>query len=501
MGEGDRDLGEAPSSRDSEPLVDWMERQYSLSATKMLRAVSATDLVKDRKSFSQLIRPARGSVLASPEMASYDPDPDYFFHWHRDAAIVFDALRLVIADRTLGLGALEHFKDFVEFNLKLGALDGRALLSHGDIRHGVDPAFLQFVRPDAELREISGDRVFGETRVNPDGTLDILKWSRPQSDGPALRVLTVLRFLRLETVQHSSIMPAARQLLERDIGFICRHWNEPSFDIWEEELGFHYYTRLVQQTALANAAIWMQTVGDMETARICHEVSDNISGVLDSHWDPGQGFYLSRVGVAAEATASLGKQLDIATILAVLHADKRQGVHSILDPKIQATLKHLEDLFATTYSINLDSLPGRGPALGRYADDHYYSGGAYFFSTLAAAQLYFQFAEAVATGARVLVTPENKDMLLAVNSNVNAPLPALLNQPAPRTEAFNALLKCGDRFMETVRAYTPASGDLSEQFDHVSGAQTSAKNLTWSYAAFITAFASRKAALQVNSMG
>lgn len=496
MGDGGRGIGEAPSSLGTGPLVDWMERQYSLAATKMLRAVSPTDLVKDRKSFSQLIRPAKGSVLASPETASYDPDPDYFFHWHRDAAIVFDALRVVIADQTLGLEALEHFKDFVEFNLKLGELDGSALLSHGDIRRGVDPAFLQFVRPDAELREITGDRVFGETRVNPDGTLDILKWSRPQSDGPALRVLTVLRFLRLEAVQHASIMPAARQLLERDIGFICRHWDEASFDIWEEELGFHYYTRLVQQTALANAAIWMQTVGNTETAQICHKVADDITNVLESHWDPGQGFYLSRVGIAAETTASLRKQLDIATILAVLHADRRHGVHSILDPKIQATLKHLEDLFATTYSINKGSLPGRRPALGRYADDHYYSGGAYFFSTLAAAQFYFQFAEAVATGARVLVTPENKDMLLAVNSDANTPLPTLLDQPEPRTEAFNALVRCGDGFMETVRAYTPVSGDLSEQFDQVSGAQSSAKNLTWSYAAFITAFANRKAALQ-----
>jgi glucoamylase len=32
---------------------------------------------------------------------------------------------------------------------------------------------------------------------------------------------------------------------------------------------------------------------------------------------------------------------------------------------------------------------------------------------------------------------------------------------------------------------------LSEQFDCTTGAQTSAKHLTWSYAAFITAVASR----------
>ena len=47
--------------------------------------------------------------------------------------------------------------------------------------------------------------------------------------------------------------------------------------------------------------------------------------------------------------------------------------------------------------------------------------------------------------------------------------------------------------MATVRAYTPASGELSEQFDRVTGQQTSAKNLAWSHAALITAVAARRA--------
>jgi glucoamylase len=61
---------------------------------------------------------------------------------------------------------------------------------------------------------------------------------------------------------------------------------------------------------------------------------------------------------------------------------------------------------------------------------------------------------------------------------------------------FVALLRRGDSFMATVRAYTPASGDLSEQFDRATGQQTSAKNLAWSHAAFITAVAARRAALR-----
>ena len=59
-----------------------------------------------------------------------------------------------------------------------------------------------------------------------------------------------------------------------------------------------------------------------------------------------------------------------------------------------------------------------------------------------------------------------------------------------------AALERGDIFMRTVQAYTPASGDLSEQFDRTTGAQISAKHLAWSYAAFITAAASRRRAAQ-----
>src|SRR5271169_3972801 len=79
-------------------LAGWMDRQYLLSATAMLRSVSAVDLVKERAAFDQIVRPVRGSVLASPEIAAYDPDPDYFFHWLRDSAIVVDALATLIGE-------------------------------------------------------------------------------------------------------------------------------------------------------------------------------------------------------------------------------------------------------------------------------------------------------------------------------------------------------------------------------------------------------------------
>ncbi|MGH8294221.1 MAG: glycoside hydrolase family 15 protein, partial [Steroidobacteraceae bacterium] len=59
----------------------------------------------------------------------------------------------------------------------------------------------------------------------------------------------------------------------------------------------------------------------------------------------------------------------------------------------------------------------------------------------------------------------------------------------------DALLARADRYLETVRAFTPESGDMSEQFDQRTGGQTSAKHLAWSYAAFISCAAARRAAM------
>lgn len=56
------------------------------------------------------------------------------------------------------------------------------------------------------------------------------------------------------------------------------------------------------------------------------------------------------------------------------------------------------------------------------------------------------------------------------------------------------LLLIGDPYLATVPAFTPARGDLSEQFDLRSGAQTSAKHLAWSHAAFISCVSARRVA-------
>ena len=449
----------------TESLEQWLGREYEHAAAAMLRSVSPCDIVKVRRGVGQTVKPVAGSIVASPVLASWDPDPDYFFHWFRDSAIVIDAVRLLYEAGHLGTQALTHFADFVDFSLALRTLDGRALIELPQWRANVLPEFLQYLRGD-DLLAVSGDAVYADTRVNPDGTLDISRWTRPQHDGPPLRALTVLKWLhtlrarRVDAAQAVSTdtLAAAERLLRTDLALTALHWREPSLDIWEEELGHHYFTLRVAAAALLAGAEWLRAGGEAAEADALDAEARAIHEMLDTVWLPEAGHYRSR---KMPAGVDSKKLLDIAVILAAIHAEDGVVSHSVRDPRMQTTLEKLEQLFDRLYPINRRRPAERGPAMGRYEGDVYFSGGAYYFSTLGAAEFCFLAAASKAAGSR----------------------------------ERDAWFAHGDAFLETVRAFTPASGDLSEQFDQRTGEQTSAKHLAWSYACFISCSTARQAAL------
>ncbi|MBI5717646.1 MAG: glucan 1,4-alpha-glucosidase [Burkholderiales bacterium] len=450
----------------------WLEGQLGHSARAMLASISPLAIVKHRPGFGQTVRPIAGAIVASPVLGAYDPDPDYFFHWFRDSAVVIDALRLLYVERRVGDEALQHLRDFTRFSLELNRLDGAAV-AMPERRTRVARDFLQYLREDHELARVRGDAVAAETRVNPDGTLDVSRWARPQHDGPPLRALALLRWVAGVHLD-APLLEQVTALIRFDLDFTLRHWREPSYDIWEEESGHHYYTLRVSAAALREGSAWLLHSGDTTRARRCAEAAQAVLSLLDGYWvdEPDAktpGYYRSRVLADGRPGA---KALDIAVILSAIHGDGPDARHGVADPRMQATLARLEALFVAAYpinqainrainqainqAINHGRAAARGPAMGRYAGDVYYSGGAYYFSTLGAAEFCFRAAALGGDGCH--------------------------------------WFERGEAYLATVRAYTPASGDLSEQFDQRSGAQTSAKHLAWSYAAFISCASARRVA-------
>ena len=397
-------------------LEDWIIRQRRHAAAMMRQAISPAT-AKNRTHFFQIIIPRPGAVVASPVLASYDPEPDYFFHWYRDSAVVMEALFLVqdeIPD------AARLFADFVHFSTDLAALDGRK-----SPPLQAQPQFTQFLRHN--MADAHGAAIAAETRVNPDGTLDVSDWPRPQYDGPALRALAVLRWGVPD--RH------AASLLRSDLAFVLHYASQPCFGIWEEEDGLHYYVLRVSAAALEKGAAWLAARGEQDFAVRCGAQAQKLLHDLEDWWLADAGFVRAHI----LSTRRAEKELDVSVILAANHAGAAP------DEKLKATLAKLEGLFGALYPIN----QGRAaPALGRYGDDAYYGGGAWYAATLAAAEFCYRAGER----------------------------------------------QRGDAYLETIRAFTPESGDMSEQFDRTTGAQTSARHLAWSYAAFITAVTARAAA-------
>ncbi len=420
----------------------WIAQQKNRSAATMERAISATHLVRRRESFGQVVVPAVGSVLASPVTANWDPTPDYFFHWVRDAAAVMRALvdlMEVASHHHDRIRYRKHFGDIVRFSLKLTECDGATLLRHTDFRRSTRPDAVQFLRSAEEVGALKGERLLGEPRFNADGSIDFFRWSRPQYDGPALRALACLAYIRAGGAANEAL----RRLLQIDLEYTLHHAGQPCVGPWEEEVAQHYSVALVQLGALSHGSHFLENTADLKDAE------QRLRAQLDRHWSETHQIYMAFGPAAADVRDDL---IDGSQLLAVLDAGLPDGAHSLSDVRVQKTVKAIEELFAQEFPLNA----GRpAPGLGRYRRDSYFGGGVWFPTTLAAATFYYRLAQR-----------EVRDR--------------------------QALIGRGDEFMATVRGLAAADGSLGEQVDRTTGRPTSVPHLTWSHAAFVSAAIARK---------
>jgi glucoamylase len=358
----------------------------------------------------------------------------------RDSAIVMRGVAELMEDAAVDAERVRwrrHFEDFVGFSLRLSQLDGACA---ADYRPTTRRGFRKFLRPRSEIAVLSGERVLAEPRFNPDGSIDIFRWSRPQYDGPALRALACLRYLAAGGPPSENLA----RLLRLDLSFTLRHAGVACIGPWEEPMqnAVHYYVALTQLGALVHGRAWAgEAKAEWDAAERL------LRAALDQHWSESRRIYLARQPGAETA----GDMLDAQVLLAVWDADLPDGPHSIADARVQQSQTTIEEFFAREFSTNR----GReAPLLGRYGGDRYFGGGAWLPTTLAAAGLQYRRA-----------------------------------QRAGRDR--NAEIARGDAMMGAVRSVTPPDGALSEQVDRVTGKQTSARDLTWSHAAFVAAARAR----------
>ena len=129
----------------SGPDPSWLAAQRRNAAAMMRAATSATHLTRCRAGFGWDVTPAPGSILASPRVASWDPEPDYFHHWIRDAAIAIGAVpQAMAADPGSEAFWRQAVTDYVAFSLRVSDPDA-CPISENPLKPATRPDHLDYL--------------------------------------------------------------------------------------------------------------------------------------------------------------------------------------------------------------------------------------------------------------------------------------------------------------------------------------------------------------------
>jgi glucoamylase len=383
---------------------EWLDKQRQIALERIKMNISPSD-------------GRRGAVLASPSRK----DPDYYYHWVRDAALVMDIWMRQLEGRMtpfLRRHELESMMwDFVDFTVINQASE--SLTSLGEPKYYVS----------------------GQAYLGP--------WGRPQNDGPALRASVLMRFANyLEKMGHEKeVRDHLWPVIQQDLTYVGREIHKPSFDLWEEIKADNFYTRLTGRAALRSGAVFSAQMGDHAGAAWLNTQADLAQALAEQHLGEKYGVIFENIH-RTEGIDYKHSGLDIATVLAVLHTQEQPWL-SIDDARLAGTVDALEDKFYQQYPIN-QMFPELGAAFGRYPEDRYYDGNPWFLTTLAVAEYYY------------------------LRGNIAR----------------------GDKYMARAKFHADQEGRMAEQINRFSGYMLSAHDLTWSYAAFLTAYEARKQAKQ-----
>jgi glucoamylase len=401
------------------------------------------------------IAPALGSILAADSKV----EPDYYFHWTRDSALTVAAL--------------------VEL------LQAQPGAENSEYLHGFLNDYIEF---SAKVQTNGSHYGVADPRANIDGSVDFIQWSRPQGDGPALQSLSLLLYLNLFREKLSK--PRKKTLLgvvERDLTYISNSVEEKSYDPWEENFGYHFYTRLVQLSALKES--------ERVLGRKTESAAKRLEKRLEEHWDEKRkiikastGELISWKGLKAEPP---GGGLDSISLLAVLHARHPIGTYLPESGRVLSTTHQLELLFRRLYPINQGT--HTGAAMGRYEGDRYYGGNPWFITTLAAAEFYARLAEKIAQDhdQKLILTQPTQKLFEAVLKVKLKPGQNFLAAPLSRQRLRDALVEKSEAFFTIALNAIPPNAMVAEQFDMKTGTPLSGHDLSWSYAALITASLAR----------
>lgn len=219
-----------------------------------------------------------------------------------------------------------------------------------------------------------------------------------------------------------------------------------------------------------------------------------LQAALADHWNGAYYVTMLQPGGAPGQPAlpdSLGYDVNIDIVCASVY-----GAIPCTDTKLLASAAQLRGYWADpnspgVYPINLsDRARGLGPMFGRYPGDTYdgdvadpvRGGHPWALCTANFAELYYNLANQIDSANLVPFDVLSKPFFAQIGITA-------ASSPADVSTA----LRTGGDAMLRANLYHSDHYELSEQFDAQSGYEKSVHNLTWSYAAFLSALRARAA--------
>jgi len=426
---------------------------------------------------------APGTVIAAQSYTA----PDYAYNWVRDSSLTMDVVQSFYA---AGTGSHKATYESILFQY-----------AQARYQEQVDPGL---------------QTGLGEPKFFLNNSIFTGPWGRPQNDGPATSAITLMEFSSdylaaggsLATIRQA-IYDGPQAPVLRDLLFVANNWTYPSFDIWEEEPSDHFYNRMVQHRAMLMGSTFALQFNDAATSQTLSAAATAIAATLGQFWDPIRNLILYEYGPVLRGKYSYK---DVAVVLGVIHGYAGDGIYSYTNDQVLETAWQIATSFIPVFPIAATHFDAQGRPLGtpigRYPEDVYNGvdtslGNPWYLCTASMAELFYRASTAFNKAGSITVTETSLPFWQYFAPGLTYTCGTTYNlgrgnnygwgwvSPNGNTQQGNAMVASmqgwADAFMRTVKYYTPAGGHLSEEVNRTTGVAQGAKDLTWSYAALLTA--------------
>ncbi len=423
---------------------------------------------------------APGTVIAAQSYVN----PDYAYNWVRDSSLTMDAVGYLYAAATSKVA-----------------------------KSAYESILFRYAQARATEQNDPGLQTgLGEPKFFLNNSIYTGPWGRPQNDGPATSAITLLKFASAylseggsldivkQKIWDSNTYPHAAPVM-RDLIYVAQNWASSSFDIWEEEEGDHFYDRLVQRRALMMGSAFASKLGDSALSSQLASAADAITSTLSQFWDPARNLILYEYGPVLRSKSSYK---DAAVILGVLHGYNDDNVFGPTSDMVLASAYEIATSFQPIYPIaNITVDPSNqlplGIPVGRYPEDTYNGvltnslGNPWYLCTSAFAELFYRAAtQFVQVDKQITVTKASLPFWQYFAPQETYVVGTTYGSDGHHfAQMVLSLQGWGDAFMRRVKYHTAANGHLTEEYNRDTGLPTGAADLTWSYAALLTASFSR----------